>query len=60
MSLTLKTCLRRMDEYIVSDLGRSKTRDYCSSWEYVKRVIKYVDNILSRIAKLNANRWGMN
>ena len=55
MSLTLKTCLRRMDEYIVSDLGRSKkTRDYCSSWEYVKRVIKYVDNILSEgIAKLN-------
>lgn len=31
-----------------------KTRDYCSSWEYVKRVIKYVDNILSEgIAKLN-------
>ena len=34
--------------------GRKKTRDYCSSWEYVKRVIKYVDNILSEgIAKLN-------
>ena len=34
--------------------GRKKTRDYCSSWEYVKRVIKYVDNILSEgIANLN-------